>query len=145
MLRMAEPTCVPGEPASTDFATRGRCVRATGASGQLPNPAAPSAWTALLMDSARPRGSLGFAKAPPQLRAYGSEKGLWSLEERGGPAGTHRHAATCADTQQHGPTRGNTRQHTCYMRQHWPTGANTNRHSELAPKRTDRAVPLRDE
>lgn len=96
------------------------------AGGQLANPAVPSAWTALCMDSARPRGSLGFATAPPQLRAYSAGGGLRVL--RSAEAGQAR-----ADKRQHAlaaPVRGNTRADTRATRANTsPTGANTNQHS----------------
>lgn len=126
-LRMTEPTCVPGEPANTDFATRGRCVRATGASGQLPKPAGPSAWTALFMDSARLRSSLGFASAPPQLRAYGSQEGFRS--RRSVEAQQAR-----ADMRQHALTRNNTGRHAATRSDIRVTCANTGRQ---APTQTD--------
>lgn len=110
------------------------------AGGQLANPAVPSAWTALRMDSARSRGSLGFATAPPQLRAYsaGGLRGLRSAEASQARADKRQHELAA-------PIRGNMRADTR------ATCANTSRQALNKPtqpisscvKPTGRAGKLR--
>ncbi|KAL1790858.1 hypothetical protein HispidOSU_023008 [Sigmodon hispidus] len=89
---MTEPTCVPGEPATTAFTARGRCVRATG------QRTAPELGSAQRVDSA-PHGQRSAARLAQVRHGSAPAKGLQRKrttlgpEKRRGRAGTRRHTA----------------------------------------------------
>ncbi|MEJ1274377.1 hypothetical protein NN561_005260 [Cricetulus griseus] len=75
---MTETTCVPGEPATTAFTARGRCVRATG------RRTAPEPGSAQRVDSA-PHGQRSAARLARVRHGSAPAKGLQCRRRTRGP------------------------------------------------------------